>query len=73
MAKYIRTLTVYYDANISSKEIPYFRGAVLKSMGGKANILYHNHIDTGSFRYSYPLRPPAHKDPPFTYGDATGN
>lgn len=55
MAKYIRTLTVYYDANISSKEIPYFRGAVLKSMGGKANILYHNHIDTGSFRYSYPL------------------
>lgn len=33
MAKYIRTLTVFYDTEISYKEIPFFRGAVLKSLG----------------------------------------
>lgn len=55
MAKYIRTLTVTFDTDISYKEIPLFRGAVLKSMGDKANLLYHNHTGAGTFRYSYPL------------------
>lgn len=55
MAKYIRTLTVFYNTEISYKEIPLFRGAVLKSLGDKANVLYHNHTDENSFRYSYPL------------------
>lgn len=55
MAKYIRTLTVFYDADISYKEIPLFRGAVIKSLGDKADILYHNHTGDKTFRYSYPL------------------
>ena len=55
MAKYIRTLTVTFDTDISYKEIPLFRGAVLKSMGDKANLLYHNHSGAETFRYSYPL------------------
>ena len=55
MAKYIRTLTVFYDTEISFKEIPFFRGAVLKSLGDKANVLYHNHTGEETFRYSYPL------------------
>ena len=55
MAKYIRALTVTFDTGISYKEIPLFRGAVLNSMGGKANMLYHNHIGSDTFRYSYPL------------------
>ena len=55
MAKYIRTLTIYYDTDISYKEIPLFRGAVLKSLGDKANVLYHNHTGEDTFRYSYPL------------------
>ena len=55
MAKYIRTLTVFYDTEISNKEIPFFRGAVLKSLGDKANVLYHNHTGEETFRYSYPL------------------
>lgn len=55
MAKYIRTLTVIYNTEICYKEIPLFRGAVLKSMGDKANLLYHNHIGKDTFRYSYPL------------------
>ena len=55
MAKYIRTLTVFYDTEISYKEIPLFRGAVLNSLGDKANVLYHNHTGKKSFRYSYPL------------------
>ena len=55
MVKNIRTLTVFYDTEISSREIPLFRGAVLKSLGDKANVLYHNHTGEKSFRYSYPL------------------
>lgn len=55
MPKYIRTLTVLFDTEINYKEIPLFRGAVLKSMGEKANLLYHNHTGEKSFRYSYPL------------------
>lgn len=55
MAKYIRALTVIYNTDISYKEIPLFRGAVLNSMGDKANLLYHNHTGSDTFRYSYPL------------------
>ena len=53
--KYIRTLTIYYNTEISSREIPLLRGAILNSMGDKANQLFHNHIDNEKFRYSYPL------------------
>ena len=55
MGKYIRILTIFYDTEIGYKEIPLFRGAVLKSLSDKANVLYHNHIGDSTFRYSYPL------------------
>ena len=55
MTKFIRTLTVFYNTEISDKEIPLFRGAVLKILGDKANILFHNHTGEDTFRYSYPL------------------
>lgn len=55
MGKYIRTLTIIFDTDISYKEIPLFRGAVLKNLGVKANVLYHNHTGDDTFRYSYPL------------------
>ena len=55
MAKYIRTLTIQTDADIHQNEVPLFRGAVLKSLGEKANLLFHNHLDDDKFRYSYPL------------------
>ena len=52
--RYIRVLTVYYDTEISNKEIPFFRGAVLKSLGDKADLLFHNHVGEDKFRYAYP-------------------
>lgn len=55
MAKYIRTLTVITDTEIKQKEVPLFRGAVLKNLGEKANLLFHNHTGENTFRYSYPL------------------
>lgn len=55
MENNIRTLTVLYNTEISNKEISLFRGAVLKSLGDKANVLYHNHTGEETFRYSYPL------------------
>lgn len=55
MAKYIRTLTIQTDADIHQKEVPLLRGAVLNSLGEKANLLFHNHLNDDKFRYSYPL------------------
>lgn len=55
MTKYIRTLTVLTDAEIQQKEVPLFRGAVLESLGEKANILFHNHMGEDKLRYAYPL------------------
>lgn len=51
MEKYIRTLIVFYDTEISHKEIPLFRGAVLKRLGDKADVLYHNHTRDDTFRH----------------------
>jgi hypothetical protein len=55
MAKYIRTLTILFDTDISFKEITLFRGAVIKSLGEHPNLFFHNHLDDEKFRYSYPL------------------
>lgn len=55
MAKYIRTLTILFDTEISFKEITLFRGAVIKSLGEHPNLFFHNHLDDEKFRYSYPL------------------
>lgn len=55
MIKHIRTLTVIYDNDINNNEVQLFRGAVLKSLGGSADLLYHNHTGDDTFRYSYPL------------------
>lgn len=46
---------IRFDNEIKFKEIPFFRGAILKSMGENVDLLYHNHIGEDSFRYSYPL------------------
>ncbi len=53
--KKIRVLTIQFDAEISSQEIVWFRGAVLKSLGDNADLLYHNHIGNHTNRYAYPL------------------
>lgn len=55
MGKYIRTLTIQTDGEIHHNEIPLFRGAVINSLGERANLFYHNHIEDDKYRYSYPL------------------
>lgn len=51
----IKSLAILFDGEIARHEIPLFRGAVLASMGDKANVLYHNHLGDEGYRYSYPL------------------
>lgn len=51
----VNVLTVRYDAEISQKELPYFRGAVIASVGRDTDILFHNHHGDEKYRYSYPL------------------
>lgn len=48
------TLTIIFDAEISIREIPLFRAAVSSSIGS-GNPLFHNHLEGGTLRYSYPL------------------
>lgn len=55
MGKEIRTLTVLYNTRINNHEVQLFRGAVIKSLGDKADVLYHNHTGDETFRYAYPL------------------
>lgn len=54
MPSYINTLVIQFDTELRPFEVPYFRGAVVASIGDEADILFHNHKEEG-FRYSYPL------------------
>lgn len=47
------TIVIQFDNEIESKALPYFRGAVIASLG-KKDILFHNH-ENDKLRYSYPL------------------
>ncbi|MDC2653660.1 hypothetical protein PO254_21810, partial [Bacteroides ovatus] len=51
----IHILVIRFKNEISLLEIPFFRGAILHALHGEANVLFHNHVDESSFRYSYPL------------------
>lgn len=51
--KKIKYLSVLFKNELSFKEIPYFRSAVVEAVG-RDMTLFHNHQGNG-FRYSYPL------------------
>ena len=51
---YTNILTIKFSNHISKEEIPLFRGAVISTLE-QNNILFHNHNDDNSLRYSYPL------------------
>lgn len=52
--KKIRTLTIIFEGEIKSYEIPAFRGAVIDKVG-QENIIFHNHLNDNEFIYKYPL------------------
>ncbi len=56
MEKHKSTNLIYiiFDTHIRPEEISLFRGAIIKSMEGNPDILFHNHMDK-EFRYAYPL------------------
>ena len=49
----IPILLIRFANEITSAEIPFFRGAIISKVPAELT-LFHNHIDSG-FRYSYPL------------------
>lgn len=49
----LKTFILRFSTEISLREIPMLRGAIIKATDGE-NILFHNH-DGEKFRYSYPL------------------
>lgn len=49
-----KTLIIRFNNEIHHDEIPLFRGAIIQATE-HANLLFHNHNDDSSFRYSYPL------------------
>lgn len=54
MPSYLNTFVIQFDCELAPYEVPAFRGAILASMEGEADILFHNHKGDG-FRYAYPL------------------
>ena len=50
----IRTLSITFNTPISFDEVPYFRGAVLRTVRQQDSLLYHNHLGD-DYRYAYPL------------------
>lgn len=52
--KKIRILKICFEQEIPTRELPRFRGAIIAKTGG-SKILFHNHIEEGKLRYSYPL------------------
>lgn len=55
MKNYIPIFWVKFKNEISPYEIPFFRGAVLNAVGKEGGVLFHNHKEGDSFRYSYPF------------------
>lgn len=51
--KRLKILTVVFDTEFQSWEIPALRGAIVDKVG-RENILFHNHLNEG-FLYKYPL------------------
>lgn len=51
----VQIFIVKFENEISFHEIPLLRGAIISALGEKAELLFHNHIDDATFRYSYPL------------------
>lgn len=49
----IKYLTIVFKNDLSLREIPQFRGAVI-ACAGREHVLFHNHTDEGH-RYAYPL------------------
>ena len=49
----VNLLILHLKDQVSSDEIPSFRGAVIQSLDNKS-LLFHNHVEDG-FRYAYPL------------------
>lgn len=54
MNNQVALLTVILDNKISFHEVHLFRGAILKALGNKGSVLFHNHTDT-TYRFAYPL------------------
>jgi hypothetical protein len=52
--KKIRLLSVIFDTEIKSFEIPAFRSAIIGKTGND-NLLFHNHLNGKAFLYKYPL------------------
>lgn len=52
--KRIKELVIRFNNPIAHDEIPLFRGAIANAREDM-NLLFHNHLKDGRFRYSYPL------------------
>lgn len=47
-------LTIVFEQEIATKEIPLLRGAIIHALDNKL-LLFHNHEENNKYRYSYPL------------------
>ena len=55
MRNRIQTFLIKFVNEIDFEQIPKLRSGVLKAMSHNADVLFHNHKNTTSLRYAYPL------------------
>lgn len=55
MEKKVRVLSLSFDDDITYREVPLLRGAIISCVGRESDVLFHNHFDDARYRYSYPL------------------
>jgi hypothetical protein len=50
----IKIIKVVFDTELTSSEIPFFRGAIVDIVG-REHVAFHNHVTDTRFAYAYPL------------------
>lgn len=52
----IEITSVTFDGRLTHDEVPLFRGAIVKALGGAAaSPLFHNHLGGDGLRFAYPM------------------
>lgn len=51
----IEITRVTFDGRLDHGEVPLFRGAIVKALGGAASPLFHNHLGVDGLRFAYPM------------------
>lgn len=53
-SKVVRLMKIQFGGEVTTKDIPAFRGAIIEKVG-RSNVLFHHHLEENRVLYKYPL------------------